>query len=199
VATAAAGNNAGGAGGAGGESADRSPLRHLYAGCTVLAALALVGMFLLMIGETVLRKFLGGYIPGAGQLIAWCGCAAAFLAMPQAFRQADFVRVELATAWLGPRARRATETLALLLMLGFCAFATFGCARYVQGAMAADELTQGMLEVPLAWVQASLVVGLAVLTLAVAEALWATLRGRLPLYAQRQAEREAAHRVGEGL
>ncbi len=130
---------------------DHSPLRHLYAACTALAGVALVMMFLLMIGETILRKFLGGFIPGAGQLIAWHGCAAAFLAMPQAFRHADFVRVELVTSMLEPTARRWAESVALSLMLGFCAFATWACARYVHGAHEAEEMTQGMLEIPLWW------------------------------------------------
>jgi TRAP-type C4-dicarboxylate transport system permease small subunit len=176
---------------------ERSALAPLYRGCAALAGVALVAVFLLMIGETLLRKVLGGFIPGAGQLIAWSCCAAAFLAMPYAFRLGDFVRVDLAAGALKPGARRWAEALALSVMTLFCAFATWSAARYVLNGWRDGEMTQGMLEVPLWWAQASMVLGLAVLTLAVAECLIDVLRGRTPIYTQHELARIAAQDFGE--
>ncbi len=177
--------------------ADRSPLAPLYQACAALAGVALVAIFALMIGETLLRKLFGGYIPGAGQLISWSCAAAAFLAMPYAFRVGDFVRVDLATSVLGPRARRWSEVLALAMMAGFCAFATWSVGRYVLSAWRDEEMTQGMLEVPLWWPQTSLVLGLAVLTIAVAECLIDVLRNRMPIYSLHEIERIAKHDFSE--
>lgn len=170
---------------------DRSPLAPLYRASEALAGVALVSIATLMIGETLLRKFFGGYIPGAGQLIAWSCCAAAFLAMPNAFRRGDFVRVDLAAAWLPLGARRVAEWLSLSLMLAFCTFAAVATARYALAARADDELTQGMLELPLWWPQLSMVLGLALLALAVAECLVDVLRNRQPIYALHEIERRA--------
>ncbi len=176
---------------------DRSPLAPLYRACAALAGVALVAIFVLMIGETLLRKFLGGFIPGAGQLIAWSCCAAAFLAMPYAFRLGDFVRVDLATGALKPAARRWAEAFALCVMTLFCAFATWSTARYVLSGWRDGEMTQGMLEVPLWWAQASMVLGLAVLTVAVAECFIDVLRARTPIYTSHERARIAAHDFGE--
>ena len=170
---------------------DRSPLAPLYQASAVMAGVALVAIAVLMIGETLLRKFLGGYIPGASQLIAWSCCAAAFLAMPYAFRRGDFVRVDLAAAWLPLPGRRAAEVLSLLLMLGFCGFAAVATARYAWAAARDEEMTQGMLELPLWWPQLSMVLGLALLALAVAECLLDVLRGRTAIYALHDQERRA--------
>jgi TRAP-type C4-dicarboxylate transport system permease small subunit len=150
-------------------SGTASPLRHLYHASAALAGVMLVGVFVVMIGETLLRKFAGSYIPGASQWISWCCAGSAFLAMPYAFVRGDFVRVDLVTSSLGTRAQHRVELLALALMLCFCGFATFACSKYVWGAYTSEEITQGMVEVPLWWPQLTLVLGMALLALAVAE------------------------------
>jgi TRAP-type C4-dicarboxylate transport system permease small subunit len=153
-----------------------SALRHLYNTSAVLAGVMLVGVFVVMIAETVLRKFFGSYVPGASQWISWCCAGSAFLAMPYAFLRGDFVRVDLITSSLGTRAQHRLELLALALMLAFCAFATYACGRYVWGAYTSDEITQGMIEVPLWWPQLTLLLGMALLALAVAERIWQVLQ-----------------------
>lgn len=112
--------------------------------------------------------------------------------MPHAFRRGEFVRVDLATGALRPAARRRAELLSLALMSGFCAFASYATARFVWGGIEADELTQGMLEVPLWWPQASMVLGLAVV-----ERGWDVWCGRVPIYTAHELNRAAQHDFSE--
>jgi TRAP-type C4-dicarboxylate transport system permease small subunit len=149
-----------------------SPWRQLYGGAAALAGVMLISVFLLMIGETIARKFAGSYIPGASQWISWCCAGSAFLAMPYAFRRGDFVRVDLITQSLPAKSRHSVELLALAWMLAFCLFASYAAMRYVWDAYRSDEITQGMVEIPLWWPQMSMVLGLSLLALAVAEQLF---------------------------
>ncbi len=69
-------------------------LDRLYDAAGVLAGLAVLAIFVVMIGAAVMRQ-LGLPTGGTDDIVSWLTAAAAFLAMAHTFRHGDFVRVVL--------------------------------------------------------------------------------------------------------
>src|SRR6185503_15247446 len=86
----------------------RKALDFLYDAAGYLAAFCVLGIFVLMIAQTVMRET-GLKSGGMDDLVAWFCAASAFLAFAHTFRYGDFVRVTLLIDKLGPRARRWQE------------------------------------------------------------------------------------------
>lgn len=169
----------------------RKLLDGLYDASLVAAGLFLLAIFLLMIGEAVLRK-MGSYITGASELIGWSCAAAGFLALPATFKRGDMVRVGLLVDALPAKLRKPMLLACLLLALVFSAYLLKAVAAYMWGSYVVDELTQGMIEIAV-WVpMLSFVLGVLLLLVAVLDEL--VLAWRSPAEALR-AEKPPA--VGE--
>jgi TRAP-type C4-dicarboxylate transport system permease small subunit len=167
-------------------------LERLYRGCAALGALSLVAVFAIMIAETALRK-MGSYITGANDLIGWFCAASGFLALPWTFKTGELVRVGLFIDKVGGLRRRALELACLGGAAVFAGFAAWATGRYMWKGAKAGELTQGMIELPL-WVpQLSLLIGLAVLCIAIVEEFVRVARGGETTY-----EVEARARLARG-
>ena len=83
----------------------RKLLDGLYLATGWLAALCVLVICVLMIGQSILREF--GVRTGAtNDVVAWLCAAAAFLAMAHAFKHGDFVRVTLLLENVPPGVRR---------------------------------------------------------------------------------------------
>lgn len=153
----------------------RKFLDRVYDGCLAVAGLFLVGTFVLMVGEAALRK-MGGYIPGASDLIGWFCAAAGFLALPAIFKRGDMVRVGALVDKLAPAARKPLLLACLLLALIFTAYMLWASAAYLWHSWRSEEMTQGMIEVA-SWIpQSSLVLGALLLLVAVIDELVTALR-----------------------
>lgn len=148
----------------------RKFLDRLYGGSLALAGVFLVGIFAVMIGEAVVRK-MGGYIPGASELIGWFCAAAGFLALPATFKRGDMVRVGVVADALPPRIRKPLLLACLLLALAFTAYMLWAGAGYLWRGWRSEEMTQGMIEIA-TWIpQTSLVAGALLLLVAVVDEL----------------------------
>ena len=90
----------------------RRLLDAVYAFAGALAACCVAAIFVLMIYASIGRE-VGWRVGTINDMVAWLCAAASFLAMAQAFRSGDFVRVTLLLERLGPRPRRAFETVSL--------------------------------------------------------------------------------------
>jgi TRAP-type C4-dicarboxylate transport system permease small subunit len=144
----------------------RKFLDCLYAASLALAGVFLVGIFVLMIGEAALRK-LGSYIPGASELIGWFCAAAGFLALPATFKRGDMVRVGVFVDRLPPSVRKPLLLGCLGVALVFTAYMVRAAAEYIWRSWRSEELTQGMIEIA-SWIpQTSLLLGAALLLVAV--------------------------------
>lgn len=176
----------------------RRLLDMLYAGCAAFAALGLVSVFVIMIAETVLRKA-GSYITGANDLIGWSCAAAGFLALPQTFKRGELVRVGLLLDGLAPSRRRAAEIACLGAAAVFVGFTAWATGRYLWRGASSGEMTQGMIEIPLWIPQLSLLLGFAVLFIAIADELVRVLGGREPGYEVAARERLAAGDFSDSL
>ena len=95
----------------------RRMLDLLYNAAAWLAAAAVCTIFVLMIGQSILREF-GVSTGGVNDIVGWLTAAAAFLAMAHSFRHGDFVRVTLGMEKARPRTRRALELGSLAVAAG---------------------------------------------------------------------------------
>lgn len=148
----------------------RRSLDILYAGALGLAGLFLVGIFALMIGESVFRTA-GSYITGANELIGWFSAAAGFLALPATFKAGDMVRVSYVVDALPAHARKAVLMACLAVALVFVGYMGLAVGGYLWDGWRSEELTQGMILIPVWIPQTSFLLGVVLLWLAVLDEL----------------------------
>jgi TRAP-type C4-dicarboxylate transport system permease small subunit len=169
----------------------RRALDLVYDGAGALAGLFVLAIFVMMIGQSVLREF--GVATGpVNDVVAWSCAAAALLALPHTFRHGDFVRVTLLLDKLRPGPRRVVEAACLLvatLAVGYLAVAVI---RFVHESWAFNDVASGQLALPIWIPQTSFAVGSVLLFVAVLDELVRVLRGRLPTYVEAVAQRHAA-------
>ena len=168
----------------------RRLLDSLYAAAGALAALCVLAIFVLMITGSIGRE-LGWRVGIVNDLVAWLCAAAAFLAMAQAFRNGDFVRVTLLLERLSPRVRRVFETVSLAIAALAKGYLGFWAARFTYESWQFNDMPTGLLVVPLWIPQLSFVVGSALFFIAVVDELVQVLRGNKPTYVRRVEERHA--------
>jgi TRAP-type C4-dicarboxylate transport system permease small subunit len=168
----------------------RKILDALYTGCGALAALFLGGIGALMMGQAVLREF-GVLVRGADDITAWFCAATAFLSLPHAFKNGDLVRVGLLLEGLDERKRRWFEIYSLLVAAAFVGYMAYAVSGYVVQSWKFNDLAQGLIKVPLWIPQTSLVVGAAVLFIAIIDELILVLRRTKPSYRVAEEERFA--------
>ena len=168
----------------------RKLLDFLYDAAGYLAAFFVLGIFVLMIAQTVMRET-GLKSGGMDDLVAWFCAASAFLAMAHTFRYGDFVRVTLLAERLSERARRIQEAGALAVAAAFTGYLAWWAVRYVYESWQYKEMSTGLLVVPI-WVpQLSFSVGAILLFVAVVDQFVVVLRGRKPVYVEKMEERHA--------
>ena len=153
----------------------RKLLDTIYGASLALAGVFLVSIFVLMIGEAVLRK-MGSYITGASELVGWCCAAAGFLALPATFKRGDMVRVGLLVDALHPRVRKPVLLGCLVLALVFTAYMLKAVGSYMWGSLAVGELTQGMIEVEVWIPMVSFLLGVVLLWVAIIDELIIAVR-----------------------
>ena len=148
----------------------RTFLDRLYGAALFAAGVFLVAIFVVMVVESVLRKF-GGYIPGASELIGWFLAAAGFLALPATFKRGDMVRVGILVDALPPPVRKPLLLACVVVALGFTCYMGWAVGLYLLDGWRSEEMTQGMLEVAV-WVpQSSFLAGVLLLLLSIVDEL----------------------------
>ena len=168
----------------------RRLLDVLYAGAAYLAAGFVFAIFAVMIGSTVMRE-LGLRTGGTDDLVAWMCAAAGFLAMAQAFRHGDFVRVTLLLDRLSPATGRRFEIVALTIGTAFVAYLAWAAGMFVYESWDFGDMANGLIAIPLWIPQSSFVVGTLLLLLAFVEQLVTVVRGGRPSYVIAVEERHA--------
>jgi TRAP-type C4-dicarboxylate transport system permease small subunit len=169
----------------------RRGLDALYAASAGLAALSLLGIFLVMMAQMALRE-VHIQVPGSDDISAYLCVATTFFALAHTFRRGELIRVGLGIDRLGPRARRVAEALLLVVaavLVGAIAFWTGQDALF---SWEIEELAQGTVPFPV-WVpKLAMPVGAGVLLIAILDELVAVaLRGAVPSYVGAAEERAA--------
>ena len=173
-------------------------LDALYDGSAYCGAFFVCAIFVVMIGGALTRP-MGISLSGTDDLVSWMCAAAAFLPMASAFRRGDFVRMLLVLDSLSPVRRHYAEIVALLIALvasavlaGWATFGVYESWRY-------DEMSIGLLVVPIWIPQLSLVLGVLIFWIAVVDDLVTVLRGARPSYEIAEEERRRAGDFSEML
>jgi TRAP-type C4-dicarboxylate transport system permease small subunit len=165
-------------------------LDRLYDAAGVLAGLAVLAIFVVMIGAAIMRQ-LGLRTGGADDIVSWLTAAAAFLAMAHTFRHGDFVRVVLLLDRMPSGRRRAFEIVGLAIAAAFVGFLALAGVRFVHESYAFNDIANGMIAMPLWIPQLSFAVGAILLEVAVIDELINVLRGGTPSYVRAVEERHA--------
>jgi len=173
-------------------------LDRLYDGAGVAAAIAMAGICVLMLAQAFGREA-GILIRGAEDIVAWLCAACAFLALGHTFRNGDLVRVGVFLDRLPERARWYAELAALGVTALFTAYMLWAVTRFVYDSYAFKEVAQGLIRVPIWIPQLSLVIGIAILFVAVLDELIVVLKKDKPSYQRAEEARAAAGDFSEKL
>lgn len=168
----------------------RRALDALYLATAWLAALCLVAIAVLVslqLGGRILDGVLKlmGFRPYgfvilslseiAGYLLANASC----LALAYALKSGAHIRVTMMLGALGDAARQRAETFALAVAAAFSGWMTVALARLALDSYRFNEVSTGLIPVPLVWPQIGMAVGLGVLTISFLDELGIVLlRGR---------------------
>ena len=168
----------------------RKFLDRLYLGAAGLAALCVLAICVLMIGQSILREF-GMRTGGTNDVVAWLCAAAAFLAMAHAFKHGDFVRVTLLLERLGEKPRRALEALCLAIACVAIGYLAWWATKFCWESYKFNDMANGLIAIPLWIPQTTFVVGSWLFFIAVLDEMWLVLRGGRPTYVTAVEERHA--------
>lgn len=153
-----------------------TPLHKLYTLSGWLSGVFLVLICLLVVAQIVARQ-LGTMVPSADEFAAYAMAASGFLALPYALQRGAHIRVELLYRLLPSRARRAADVLSTLVGLLIALYLAWYCALFVLESYEFNEVSSGLLPIPMWLPQLPMVFGTLVLAVAMAERLWLACRG----------------------
>lgn len=159
----------------------RRALDALYLAGGVAGALALLAIALLILVSVAARQ-IGLVVPSADDMTAFAVAGSAMLPLAYTFRHAAHIRVDLIIGRFKGTARTALEALLLAIsaaMIGFFAYAAFD---QVTDSYEFEEVSQGMLSIPLWLPQLAMPIGAALFTLALLDDLVVVLTGGVPSY-----------------
>ncbi len=154
------------------------PLLHrLYLASGLLSAAALVLICVLVMAQVIARN-LGGTVRDAEEFAAWAMAAAGFLGLPYALHCGSHIRVEVALRFLPDWLHHPMELLASAIALALASYLAWYCSVFVFDSWRFNEVSQGLVPVPL-WVpQLPMMIGSVLLAVAFAERLVCVLRRR---------------------
>lgn len=168
----------------------RKLLDRLYLAGGALAAVFIALIAVLMIAQSVLREFRVN-TGAVNDVVSWFCAAAAFLAMAHAFKHGDFVRVTLLLETVGARTRRAMELGSLAIGVVAVGYLAFSACAFTYESWEFNDISQGLLPMPLWIPQLSFALGSLLLLTAVVDEFIIVLRGGVPTFVREVAERHA--------
>jgi TRAP-type C4-dicarboxylate transport system permease small subunit len=171
----------------------RAVLDRLYGAALWLSALCLV-VIAMLVGLQLAGRLADGALKLAGlrpygfvilslaEIAGYLLAAASFLALAATLKSGVHIRVTMALAALGEGRRRLLEIWALGASAAFCAYMTFNIGRFAYVSWSFNEVSPGLIPVPLAIPQAAMAVGVLVLTIALLDEFFIVVRGGRPTF-----------------
>jgi len=155
----------------------RAALHRLYRWSGLLSAASLVLICGLIMAQIIARN-LGSTVRDADEFAAWAMAAAGFLGLPYALHCGSHIRVSLVARFVPKSLHQAMEVLATAIALVLSGYLAGYVAIFVFESWRFNELSQGLVPVPLWIPQLPMVLGSALLTVAFLERLDCVLRGQ---------------------
>jgi TRAP-type C4-dicarboxylate transport system permease small subunit len=159
----------------------RKILDGLYLISGWLAGLFLVAIFLLMLALSAGRP-LDIDVPSGDDFASWCMAASAFLGLAHTFRSGEMIRVGLLVERISGPARRALEATALAIGTVATAYFAWFAFDMTRTSFQFNDLSQGVIAVPLWIPQLGFCGGLIILAIAFVDELLHVLFGGSPRY-----------------
>jgi TRAP-type C4-dicarboxylate transport system permease small subunit len=159
----------------------RRVLDALYLGAGYLAGLFLIAIFLLMMALSVGRE-IGINVKSGDDITSWCMAALAFLGLAHTFKSGEMIRVGLLTERLTGRAKWVTELFALTTAALFIGYFAWFAVDLVVTSWRINDMSTGVLVVPLWIPQIGYATGLVILFVAILDELARVSRGLKPTY-----------------
>jgi TRAP-type C4-dicarboxylate transport system permease small subunit len=159
----------------------RRVLDGLYLGAGYLAGVFLVVIFVLMMALS-LGRGVALNIPAGDDFAAWSMAALAFLSLAYTFRSGEIIRIGLVIDRFGGRPRRAIEIACLILGAAIVGFFAWHAVRMNYDSWRFNDISQGVVAVPLWLPQLGYSVGLVVLFIAFVDELVHVVSGHDPRY-----------------
>ena len=159
----------------------RKLLDGLYLISGYLAGAFIVAIFVLMLLLSGGRP-LGFNIPAGDDFISWCMAATAFLGLAHTFKHGEMIRVGLLIDRFEGARRWYFEMFSLVLGVGFVGFFAWHAVRMTYDSWRFNDISQGVVAVPLWIPQLGFACGLTILFIAFADEFVHVLRGGTPRY-----------------
>lgn len=157
----------------------RRTLDALYFGAAVLAALLLAGIGALILAQIV-GRFFGVLVPSANEIAGFFLAASTFLGLAYSFRRGTHIRVSLLVSRLPVGARRAANAAVTAVAAALSGYFTWFTFRLAAESWRYNDLSDGLIGVPLWIPQGAMCLGLAMITIAALDELVTILRGGTP-------------------
>ena len=155
----------------------RRALDALYDGAAWLAALAMVGLLLMVLLSIVSRQA-GFHVPGTDAYAGYLMAAAGFLALAHTLKKGEHIRVTLLLGKLQGRTRRAMELWALAAAAFLAGLFAFYSARLVWQSHLFHDISTSNDATPLWIPQLAMAAGTLILAIAFVDELVMALRGQ---------------------
>ncbi|MBA1155317.1 TRAP transporter small permease [Microvirga mediterraneensis] len=159
----------------------RTLLDGLYRFAGYLAGVFLLAIFLLMMSLS-LGRGIGVNVPAGDDFAAWSMAAMAFLGLAYTFRSGELIRIGLILDRLPAAGRRAVEIVCLAAGSAIIAFFAWHAVQMTYDSWRFNDMSQGVLAVPLWIPQLGYSLGLTILAIAFLDELVHGLRGGAPRY-----------------
>lgn len=159
----------------------RKALDGLYLSAGYLAGLFLLAIFLMMMALSLGRE-LGINVKSGDDIASWCMAAMAFLALAHTFKSGEMIRVGLLTDRLTGWPRWIAEMFALIMGSLFIGFFAWHAVMLVYTSWMINDMSTGVLVIPLWIPQLGFCLGLVILWVALIDELVHVARGNRPRY-----------------
>ena len=152
-------------------------LDFLYDGAAWLAALAMIGV-LLMVLTSILGRLLDFHLPGTDAYAGYSMAAAGFLALAHTLKKGEHIRVTLLIGRLSGGTRRVLEMWSLSVAVLLSGLFAFYACRLVWQSHAFNDMSTSNDATPLWIPQLAMAVGTVLLCVALVDEWVLELRGR---------------------
>lgn len=159
----------------------RRSLDALYLGAGWLAGVFLVAILVMMMAMSLGRE-LGVNVKSGDDITAWCMAAMAFLGLAHTFKSGEMIRVGLLTDRLSGLTKHIAEIFALTMAAVFTGYFAWQVVAMTHTSYVINDMSTGVLVIPLWIPQIGFAAGLVILFIAVADELVHVLLGNKPRY-----------------
>jgi TRAP-type C4-dicarboxylate transport system permease small subunit len=169
----------------------RTFLDWLYTGSGILA-----GVFLILIAALSLAQICGRVLGfdaySFDDFAGFCMAASSFLGLAHTYRRNEHIRVSMLVDRLTGGKRRALEMLCLTASTYLIGYFAWYATDMVLTSYQINDVSQGLVAVPLWLPQSGMALGLAIMTLALLDDLIAVIRRGSPSYLIAEQEKNIA-------